>query len=69
MDGWFSGCNCSMQTLQTFKVPAAIVVRNVSTDLTLSEAHRMHTGSTDAAHLQHVSCKSRLCATLVLWHV
>lgn len=42
MDGWFSGCNCSTQTLQTLKVPAAFVVRNVRTDLTLSGARRMH---------------------------
>lgn len=62
MDGWFSGCKCSMQTL---KVPGAFVVRNVSTDLTLAGAHRMHMCSTDAAHLQHVSCKTGLCAALV----
>lgn len=69
MDGLFSGCKCSVQTLQTLKVPGVFVVRNISTDLTLAGAHRMHVCSTDAAHLQHVSCENRLCAALVLWHI
>lgn len=65
MDGWFSGCNCSTQTLQTLKVPAAFVVGNVRTDLTLSGAHRMHMCSTDAARF----LRNSLCAALVLWHI
>lgn len=65
MDGWFSGCNCSTQTLQTLKVPAAFVVRNVRTDLTLSGAHRMHMCSTDAACFLQ---EQALCS-LVLWHI
>jgi len=49
IDGSFSGCNCSTQTLQTLEIMATFVMRNVNTHITLADAHKMYTCSMDAA--------------------